>query len=246
MIIEVVLYNIGGILTGFLVSSDMKKRRQLERARTRLEESLTELELRGERLIQVEESLRGQERLALMGEMSAIMAHEIRNPLGSIQGAAEILSDRITGEGEGEAVRYASILTKEVKRLDDVVIGLIESARPKERVKGPVGLNGILEDVICLYSGSARKRGVKIVERYRDSLQDVLADEDMLRQVFVNVFLNAIEAVDDGGEVIVSTDNGPGGVTVLMMEGGYLRTSWTDCSTCSTLRKGRVRVWAWP
>jgi two-component system sensor histidine kinase HydH len=220
MIIEVVLYNIVGILTGFLVSSDRKKRRELEHARARLEESLKELELRGERLIEAEKSLRGQEKLALMGEMSAIMAHEIRNPLGSIQGAAEILSDRVTGTGEEEAVKYASILKKEVKRLDDVVTGLIESARPRERVKGPVALNLVLQDVIYLYSRSARKRGVNIVERYAESLPDVLADEGMMRQVFVNVFLNAVEAVGEGGEVAVSTAAGPEGVTVSIRDSG--------------------------
>jgi signal transduction histidine kinase len=220
MIIEVILYNIVGVLTGFLVSSDRKKRNELERARTRLEESLRELEQRGERLMQVEESLRGHEKLALMGEMSAVMAHEIRNPLGSIQGAAEILSDRVTDDGEGEAVKYASILIKEVKRLDDVVTGLIESARPRVRKKEPVGVNGILEDVVYLYSRSVRKQGVKVIEKYKDPLPDVLADEEMLRQVFVNVFLNAVEAVDEGGEIAVSTIFGPGDVTVSVRDDG--------------------------
>jgi signal transduction histidine kinase len=218
MLIEILLYNVLGLLTGFLVSSDRRKRRELEKSRIRLEESLVELERRGERLMQVEESLRAHEKLALMGEMAAIMAHEVRNPLGSIQGAAEILSDRVGKDKEAE--KYASILIDEVRRLDDVVTGLIDSARQNESVKKPVHVNSVLQDVIYLYSQSAGKKGVSVHEQYEDKVPRVLADEDMLRQVFINVFLNAVEAVSGGGEITVSSSKSPLGVIVSVLDTG--------------------------
>lgn len=218
MIFEVLLYNIVGLLTGFLVSSDRRKRRELEKAHGRLERSLKEIELRGERLMQVEESLRAHEKLALMGEMSAIMAHEVRNPLGSIQGAAEILSDRV--KNDSEAQKYASILMKEVKRLDDVVTGLIASAKPRERAREPVEVNKLLRDVLYLYSQSARKKGVRIDGRLEDDLPQVLADEDMLRQVFINLFLNAVEAVNTGGLITVHSRKHSQGAAISISDTG--------------------------
>ncbi len=203
MIIEVLLYNVVGLLTGFLVSSERRRRRQLERARKRLEESLEELESRDERLREVEGRLRAQERLALMGEMAAVMAHEVRNPLGSIQGAAEILSDN-TGE-DGEAKKYAEILVDEVRRLDGVVTNLMESARQQEGPRAPVDVNRVLGDVVYLYSGSAAKKGIRVEERLGEGLPPVLADADLLRQVFINIFLNAVEAAGRDGSVRVSS-----------------------------------------
>jgi signal transduction histidine kinase len=155
-----------------------------------------------------------------MGEMSAVMAHEIRNPLGSIQGAAEILSDTMREDDKESTERYASILIKEVKRLDDVVTGLIDSSRPRVREKEPVNVESILRDLVYLYAVSARTKDIRIVERYGDNLPEVMADEDMLRQVFVNILLNAIEATGSMGEVTVAATVENGNVIVSIEDTG--------------------------
>ncbi len=218
MIIEVVLYNIVGLLTGFLVSSERKRRIELELAQSRLQESFKELEERGERLLQVEESLRAHEKLALLGEMAAIMAHEVRNPLGSIQGAAELLTHR--SRDDEEAKKYSSILIDEVRRLNGVVTGFIDSARKNESIRERVDVSGVLRDVVYLYSRSALKKGVRVKEWYQDGLPAVLANEDMLRQVFINILLNAVEAVTGSGEVSVSASSSLTGVRVVFHDTG--------------------------
>jgi signal transduction histidine kinase len=218
MLTEILLYNIVGILTGVLVSRERRRRAELEKTTQRLEESLRELEEHGEKLMEIEQSLRAHEKLALMGEMAAVMAHEVRNPLGSIQGAAELLSDK-AGDDD-EAKRYASILTAEVRRIGNVVTDLIASARRESGKKSPVEVNRMLGDMASLYSHSARKKKVRVIERHAVGLPPVLGNEDRLRQVFINIFLNAVEAVNTGGEVTVSTEKVPSGVLVSVKDNG--------------------------
>jgi signal transduction histidine kinase len=218
MLTEIVLYNVVGILTGVLVSRERMRRAELEKTTGRLEESLVEIQERGERLMEVEASLRAHEKLALMGEMAAVMAHEVRNPLGSIQGAAEILSDKVGNDPE--AKRYTSILTAEVRRLGKVVTDLLVSARRESGEKAPVQVNGILRDMVSLYSQTARKKNIRVGEHYSKELPSVFGSEVRLRQVFINIFLNAVEAVKSEGEIAVSTRKIDSGVLVSVRDNG--------------------------
>lgn len=91
--LELVLYNVVGGVTGFLSEREQERRLELQQTAHGLEESNRMLKNQAERIIEFEEQLRTAERLSTIGEMSAVLAHEIRNPLGSIRGTAEILKD---------------------------------------------------------------------------------------------------------------------------------------------------------
>jgi two-component system sensor histidine kinase HydH len=91
--LEIILYNIVGGITGFLSQKERERSAELQETAKGLDESYKKLQAQSERIIAIEEKLRRSEKLSTLGEMAAVLAHEIRNPLGSIRGTAEILKD---------------------------------------------------------------------------------------------------------------------------------------------------------
>lgn len=114
--LEMVIYNLVGGVTGFLSQQEKRRREQLERTAAGLEESYRRLQKQSDVIIRIEKQLRRAERLSVLGELSAVLAHEIRNPLGSIRGTAEILKDDYRpGDRKHE---FLEILIKESDRLN--------------------------------------------------------------------------------------------------------------------------------
>ncbi len=218
MLTEVFLYNVVGVITGLLVSAENRYRERLEETGDRLRESLEELQEKTGMLIQREEELRQSERLSLLGEMSAMMAHEIRNPLGSIKGAAEILSDSFS-EGD-EGYRYTQILVKEVDRLNNVIDNFIRvgSARKEERVS--VNINELLDELLFFFERMAAQKGISIDAICDPDLPVVNANPNQLRQAFMNLVLNSVHAMGKEGRLIVSTAAARDGIEVRFEDTG--------------------------
>ena len=219
--LEVVLYNVVGGVTGFLSQKEESRRAQLEETAKGLEESYLQLQSQSELIIRIEEQLRRAERLSALGELSAILAHEIRNPLASIRGTAEILmEDGAPAENRRE---FLDILVKESDRLNHVVEDFLKMARPEPINKIPCDVNEELANMVTLFSAQARQSKVSL-ELKPSSLPSFRGDGEKLRQAFMNILLNAIQATPAGGRVTVSTsedrerrrivisfaDNGPG------------------------------------
>lgn len=204
MITEVFLYNIVGAVTGLLVSSERKSREELEE-KTNM-------------LLQREDDLRQSERLSLLGEMSAMMAHEIRNPLGSIKGAAEILSDNFE-EGE-EGYRYAEILTREVDRLNDVIDNFIRAGSARKESPVPVDVTELLADLLFFFERVATRKGIGIDVRHGAGLPRIRANPNQLRQAVMNVILNAFHAMGSGGLLTISTAGSEGGIELTFRDTG--------------------------
>jgi signal transduction histidine kinase len=131
------------------------------------------------------------------------LAHEIRNPLGAIKGAVEILEEDYPA-GHPKAEFYAIILM-EVKRLNDVVTNFLNFARPVSMRFVAVDVREVLSSLEGLVSGEARAHRVQIVTSFRDGPSRVMADEALLKQAFLNIMLNALEAMPDGGTLTIST-----------------------------------------
>ena len=219
--LEVLLYNVVGGITGFLSQQEGARRAQLEETAKGLEESYRQLQSQSELIIRIEEQLRRAERLSALGELSAILAHEIRNPLASIRGTAEILmEDQTTAASRGE---FLDILVKESDRLNRVVEDFLKMARPEPTSKNPCDINEELRNMVTLLSAQARQSKV-VLELRPSELPPLLGDGEKLRQAFMNIILNAIQASPPGGRVTISTgedreggrieirfaDNGPG------------------------------------
>jgi two-component system, NtrC family, sensor histidine kinase HydH len=146
------------------------------------------------------DSLRRAERLKTLGEMAAGMAHEVKNPLAAIRSSAQILSERV----DGKEVQFAGIIVREVDRLNKVVNEFLDYARPAPLRREPVKLGDLLDFCLELLAPVIKQAGVAIERTNPAGEGTVNADPNQIRQVFLNLILNAIQAVEKQGRVEVS------------------------------------------
>jgi PAS domain S-box-containing protein len=163
----------------------------------------------------LENRLLDAERLSGLGQMSAQIAHELRNPLNAIDGAAQYLARRLAAEPEVE--EYAALIGDEVQRVNRFVADLLKVARPADPVLAPVALNRLLREA-AQKAALGRGRGADLVrlELGRD-LQPVDLDASMLTDAVVNLVQNAIDAGGDPPEV-ASAFQGAGGEGTVVVE----------------------------
>ena len=145
-------------------------------------------------LAEREERLRRSEQLAAVGKMAAQITHEIRNPLTSIGLNAELLADDFA-DNDAEARKIAQAIVKEVDRLTDITEQYLRFARLPEPRLEPVELNAMLTSLFGFLQEELARRGVAVTLALVDSLPRVLADDNQLRQVLLNLIRNAAEAM---------------------------------------------------
>ncbi len=151
----------------------------------------------------LQEEIRRQEKLAALGGMAAGIAHEIRNPLSSIKGLATLFNDRFEeGSEEKEA---AGVMLREVDRLNRVISELLEFARPSDLKPKAVDLNELLEHSVRLVQQDAKGKAIRIELSPYSGLPPVPIDPDRFSQAVLNLFLNAIQAMDKGGVLSIET-----------------------------------------
>jgi PAS domain S-box-containing protein len=155
------------------------------------------------RIRQLEGEVRRGETLAAAGRMAVGLAHEIRNPLGAIRGAVQLLGRELGPRSPLQ--EYTGVLLSEVDRVNRIIEMLLDLARPAPIRPLPLNLHQLLERVALLSEETARDRRVTIVRRYDPSLPPILGDEDRLVQVFHNLVRNAIEAMVKGGQLTLAT-----------------------------------------
>ncbi|MDD2737255.1 MAG: ATP-binding protein [Desulfuromonadaceae bacterium] len=201
--LEIVLYNVVGGVTGLLVQRERDRSDELQQTAIGLELSFKKLQAQSEQIIAIEENLRRAEKLSTLGEMAAVLAHEIRNPLGSIRGTAEILRDDYRpGDPKYE---FIEIQIRETERLNRVVEDFLRMARPLPSEMARCHVQEELETVTMLVANDARKRQVSLYLEPANSDVIVKADGEKLRQAFLNIVINALQATPGGGSLTVST-----------------------------------------
>lgn len=201
--IELFLFLLIGGVTGVLSQMERHQRGRYEEALKRLDESHRKLMEQTNILFQTEEQLRRADRLSALGELSAGMAHEIRNPLGSIKGAVEILKDDYTPDDA--KYEFIGILLKETDRLNRIVQEFLGFSRPKQPEFRQADLNEAIESVLTLTAQEARKAGVEVDKKLDPSIGKRSLDASMLKQAFLNLILNAIQAMPNGGVLTVKS-----------------------------------------
>jgi two-component system nitrogen regulation sensor histidine kinase GlnL len=155
------------------------------------------------RIRQLEAEVRRGETLAAAGRMAVGVAHEIRNPLGAIRGAVQLLARELGDDPRWR--EYTEVLLKEVARVNRIIEALLDLGRPVQLRPVPLNLHQLLERVTLLHAEDARARSIAFVRRYDPSLPPILGDEDRLVQVFQNLIVNAMEAMPEGGRITLTT-----------------------------------------
>jgi two-component system, NtrC family, sensor histidine kinase HydH len=202
--LEILLYNVVGGITGFLSRKEQARTMQLQETALGLEKSYNKLQSQADLIIEIEEQLRRAERLSALGEFSAALAHEVRNPLGSIRGVAEILMDDYRpGDSKYE---FCEILVKESERLNRVVEDYLRLARPLPVETRSCDIASELHTIVVLLTADAKRRGIRM-ELAAERLPPVKGDPEKLRQAFLNIILNGLQATPEGGWVTITADH---------------------------------------
>ncbi len=155
-------------------------------------------------LKRLELQIRRSDRLASLGTLSAGMAHEIKNPLVSIKTFAQLLPERYQDSDFRET--FSNLIGHEIDRIDSLVNQLLRFARPAKPLLKPMHVHEILEKSLMLINHRIYQKEIKLSRFWNAEVDTIRADADQLEQVFLNFFLNAMDAMKDGGELAVTTD----------------------------------------
>jgi len=160
-------------------------------------------------VVEMEADLRRTERLAAIGELSASIAHEVRNPLASISGSIQMLRLQMgPSAGEGEPRQLMAIVLRETDRLNRLITDFLEYARPGPANPEPVDVAAAVEDVLKMFE-SVRPENVRFELSFQPGLE-ITADASQLREIIWNLVLNASEAMPDGGTLGIVARAHPG------------------------------------
>jgi two-component system sensor histidine kinase HydH len=169
---------------------------------------------------ELQERVSRSERLAALGRLAAGMAHEIRNPLSSIKGFAQYFLKRFGDRAEER--EYAAIMVKEVDRLNRVITDLLDFARPQAPHREPQSLSAIADHSLEILAPDLAARKVTAVRRYAPDLPAIPVDRDQMLRLFINLVLNASDAMEVGGELSIALERSaaPAGITIAVSDTG--------------------------
>ncbi len=161
------------------------------------------------------------EKIASIAELAAGIAHEINNPLGIIQNYIEILKEEIADNNMSEKIKK---IDKEIHRIENIVGNLLSFSRLNELPNKNINLIDIIEDVIILLNHKIKEKNIMLIRRIKCDKANILGEENKIKQIFINIIVNSLEALPEGGIIKIElkkyskkgyirvdiTDNGPG------------------------------------
>ena len=151
----------------------------------------------------LEDRLERAERDAVVGRMAAGVAHELRNPLSSIKGLVLLLKSRLDDDDHAE--QTAELLIEQVERLNRSISELLDYARPAMLNRTKFTIDDLISKAVLLVRSDAESADISIVEKYRCGKSLIEGDQDKITQVILNICLNAIQSMDEGGTLEIST-----------------------------------------
>jgi signal transduction histidine kinase len=219
---EILLYLAAGLVTGFIAGKEKKLREKYQDISEKLERSYKKLHEETELLFEVEEQLRANQKLSALGQMSASLAHEIKNPLASIRGTAEIFLDEFPPDHPKR--EFVEILLKETDRLNNTVDEVLHfSKRQQATTKKKPALEPLLETitrVATLLENKFYRKGIRLVTDIDNSAADFLVDLDKMPQVLINLLLNSFEAVTEQGRIRLTVEKRKGSMAIIVADDG--------------------------
>ena len=218
---EILLYLAAGIGIGLIAGRESKLRTKYKQLSEKLQKSYHHLQTETELLVQAEEQLRVSQKLSAFGQTAATLAHEIKNPLSAIKGTAEILLDDYPAEHPKR--EFVEILLTETTRLDTSV----NEALQRLRGQSPVAPAAMLEPlpevvnrVVKLLEEKLRQKRVRCTVEGLDATRDFLVAGEKISPLFINIILNAIEAVTVEGRIAIKVDRASDGVYINIRDNG--------------------------
>jgi signal transduction histidine kinase len=209
--LEVIVFCLAGILTGVLADREREQRRMLQRRTEELSAVYRELR-------ENFEQMKRAERLYAVGQLSAGLAHEIRNPLASIAGAAGIL--RRNREADQRHFDCIDIIRRECERLNGLLTTFLDFARPRAPRYQPVNLGHVIDAVIDLSTHAAGAKPIQFKKETLPDLPPINSDPEQLKQVLLNLTINAVQAMPKGGAILLSARTDGGAVTIQVRDEG--------------------------
>ena len=191
--------------TGQLILSFNRMLERLKENQENLDNYLKSLELANKKLKQAQEELVRTEKLASVGRFAAGVAHEVGNPLGAILGCTSILEKN--GIDREESKDYLKRIEKEIERINRIVRELLDFARPSKFEIHDVEINKVVEHTLSLISYQKIFKNIETRLELQPSLPMIKGDESQLSQVLINILLNAIDAMPEGGILGIKTED---------------------------------------
>ncbi len=185
---------------------------KIEAADEDLKKAYKELQEKQEQLVQAA-------KLGSLGELAAGVAHEINNPLGTISLYAQMTLDDLK-EDDKDNRENLQIILKHATRTAGIVKNLLEFARRTDLEARPIGINPVLEEALSIIAHQAELQQVNIVRQLLQDMPMIVGDANKLQQVFVNIIVNALQVMPDGGQLTVESSTAP--------DGGFVQISIVD------------------
>ena len=195
--LRVILLAAAGNATNILAEA---LRRQFAKTKT-VAEQLAEA---NQSLQQAEDAVRRSDRLAALGQLAAGLAHELRNPLGTIRASAEMLSRSVAAEND-VAREVAGFIAEEVDRTNSLVTRFLDFVRPLELRPAPADLAQVLDRSVAMAERETAAREVTVYKNYSPDIPPFPLDAELMERVFYNLLANAAQATAPGGAVTVKT-----------------------------------------
>jgi two-component system NtrC family sensor kinase len=175
--------------------------------------------LRIERELQkMQEALLQSEKLAAMGRLTSQIAHELNNPIYGIMNTLELLKTEIPPESKRRRILELSL--SEIQRLSEMLRNMLSFSKPEEEKRRPVKVDELIEGILLVMEKQMREANIKVETSFGEEIPEVLASTNQMRQVFLNIFKNAKEAMPKGGALFVRTSKKDNRVLIHIQDTG--------------------------
>ena len=155
-----------------------------------------------EEMRELEKNLHRADKLTALGTLASNIAHEIKNPLVAIKTFTQLFPEKFN-DPEFQK-KYNQIVPRELERLEDILHELLNFSRPAKEVTKPVEVKKVIDEILLFMDNEISKNGVRIIKEYQENLPKILTNPDQMKQVFLNLILNALQAMPEGGSLKIS------------------------------------------
>lgn len=219
---EILFYLAAGLVIGLISSRENRLRKKYQDLSEKLSRSYDRLSMQASQLLEAEKQLGESQKLSLLGHVSASFAHEIKNPLASIKGAAEILADEVGPDHPKH--EFVEIMRNEISRLNHSVEKVLDYCRgnqPKREFEFKT-VKEVTDHVLTLMAAAVKEKSIQVEVEYDAGAKERTIQEAPMVQVLLNVLINAVDAVDKNGRIHIGvktqdkeciiqvSDDGPG------------------------------------